>query len=329
MWRCFLISFLFNISLFSEALLPPALQKGDLIAIVFPASFLKQEEADSLFSKAQWLQLQGYRTLFYPSKIHRLGYLAGTDSERAAALMDAWKSEEVKAIWCFRGGYGSQRILEYLDYDYIQAHPKIFIGMSDITALHQAITQRTQLITFLGPVLSYFGPDKQEENRESFCSCEELLMQGKLTTSHTNSLETITPGKAQGALIGGNLSIIAGLCGTQWQLRTEGKVLILEDVNEGIYCIDRKLWQLKAAGLLDKPAAVILGEFVNCKPLTEYSLTLDQVFENYFKEAPYPVIKGFPSGHTDYQVTLPLNARIEVDATLKKVSLLQEVVHLF
>lgn len=330
------LCFLFIAPIFAEPLsiLPPSLKSGDLIAIVFPASFpdLDDEKAEELLIKqAQWLQAQGYRTIFYPKKVTRIGYLAGTDIERAEALMNAWKNEEVKAIWCFQGGYGTPRILDRLDYEIIKTHPKIFIGMSDITALHQAIQQKTGLVTFLGPVLKYFNSQIMTDfdDKYAFSSFTDLLVNqtsGEAIFPLKFDIKVIRPGLAKGKLVGGNLSIITALCGTKWQLDTKGKILILEDISESVYKIDRMLWQLEKSGLLDQPAAVILASWENCKPNHNYSLTLEQVFEHYFKNAKYPVISGFPSGHVQQQLTVPLNTMLEIDTTTKKVSLLEPAV---
>ncbi|MBN2478884.1 MAG: LD-carboxypeptidase [Parachlamydiales bacterium] len=311
---------------------PPAIKKGDLIALVFPASFFNKDDDEAqkiLKLKSKWLQQQGYRTIFYPEKIHRSGYLAGTDNERAEALMNAWKNEKIKAIWCFRGGYGSQRILDSLDYELIKNHPKILIGMSDITALHQAIQQKTGLVTFLAPVLNYFNEKKNDfDDGYAFSSLEQVLshqMSGEISLPLEFNLEILKPGKATGKLVGGNLSIISSLCGTKWQLNTEGKILILEDVNEETYAIDRMLWQLKESNLLDRPAAVILASWVDCNS-SEYGFKLEEVFNRYFGNATYPVIKGFPCGHDKYQITLPLNNIIEIDTSRKTVQILNSSV---
>lgn len=310
-----------------QPIFPPPLQKGDLIALVFPASFLTEideETGEILKNKAAWLELQGYKTVFYPEKINRQGYLAGSDTERAEAFMSAWKNREVKAIWCFKGGYGSTRILDYLDYETIKANPKILIGMSDITALHQAIGQKTGLVTFLGPVLHYFN-QIDFDNEYAFSSLENTVsnqITGSIPLPPDYQIKILKKGNAQGILVGGNLTLLATLCGTKWQPDTTGKILLLEDVNESIYAIDRKFWQLKAAGLLDSPAAVILGNWTNCKANSTYSLTLSEVFDHYFRSAPYPVIQNFPTGHDKYQTTLPLNAPIQINTETASVTLL-------
>lgn len=333
MKKILIVLMLFFASLKAEmsTVFPPALQRGDLIGIVFPGSFLDAEDSEAktiMKRKASWLQLQGYRTIYYPSpeKIRRNGYLSGSDETRATALMDAWQNEDVKAIWCFRGGYGCQRILNLLDYDFIKIHPKIFIGMSDVTAIHQAIIQKTGLVTYLAPVLTYFNNKKADfDEKFAFSAIEKILMpsisQKEIPIPHDAPFEIMRHGKAQGRLIGGNLMLVTSLCGTQWQLDTEGKILVLEDVSEDVYRIDRMLWQLKECGLLDKPVAVILGSWLDCKPSSSFSLTLDQVLDQYFGKANYPVIKNFPTGHDKYQTTLPLNALVEIDTEAKTLKM--------
>jgi muramoyltetrapeptide carboxypeptidase len=306
---------------------PPALKKGDLIALVFPASYVESDDDSAVLKKrALWLKNKGYRSSFYPTTVTTYGYLAGTDKERAAALMDAWKNPEVKAIWCFRGGYGTPRLLDLLDYDWIKTHPKILIGMSDITALHNAIHMKTGLVTFLGPVLNYFATDNDSfDDTYALAQLEPTLTVAKprkidLPTSGLD-LKVLKPGKAQGKFVGGNLSLIAALCGTPWQLETKGKILVLEDVGEKAYRIDRLLWQLEEASLLDSPAAVILGGWEACSSTN--NVTLEQVFKEYFGNKTYPVILNFPTGHIKYQATIPLNVLGEVDTEKKKISILE------
>jgi len=314
---CLLLLFCSSLS----AVSPPPLQKGDLIALVFPASFLdKGSEGQAILNrKAKWLQKKGYSTIFYPGCVKPKGYLAGTDQERARALMSAWKNPKVKAIWCVRGGYGTPRILDLIDYEWIKQHPKIMIGMSDITALHQAIIKKTDLTTYLGPVFNYFDEsDGSFDGDYAFKELEKVLVKeyvGPVQLPDGNPpLHALCSGKAMGKLVGGNLTLVAALTGTKWQIDTTNRVLILEDVGEEIFRIDRMLWQLKEAGLLEKPAAVILGSWKDCKSNLKNSLKLDEVLQQYFGNASYPVIKNFPSGHGKYQTTLALNALTEVDA---------------
>ena len=305
------------------ALHPPKLKEGDLIAFVFPAFFLENPASDILKQKALWLEERGFQVIYYPETFHLDGYFSGTDEDRAQALMSAWKNDAVKAIWCFRGGYGSQRLLNLLDYDWIRNHPKIFIGMSDITALHSAIGQKTGLVTYLAPVFNYFNESKSTFDASyAFSSLLESIMDQngeEITLPLASELQTLRPGKAEGELVGGNLTLIASLCGTPWQMDTKGKILVLEEVGERLYRVDRLLWQLKEAGMFDHLAGLILGDFTDIQPHTKNTFTLDEVFDHYFGNCPFPVLKNFPTGHGDFQTTLPLHSEIEIDGDLQTV----------
>lgn len=309
-------------------ILPPPLKKGDCIAIVFPASFIEDDKGmDYIKKKAKWIESKGFKTVIYPKNPSSYGFLAGTDNERAKALMQAWKNPKVKAIWCFRGGYGSCRILDKLDYEWIKSHPKVLIGMSDITALHQAIHKKTGLITFLGPVLDYFdNTNKEFDDEYAFSSFEQTFIKqqfGKITMPNSSTLSCLTTGKAKGKFVGGTLSIIASLCGTPWQLNTDNKILVLEDVGEETYRIDRMLWQLKNAGLLNRPAAVILGDWKNWKMSAKNNFSLLEVLKSHFSHASYPVMINFPTGHGKFQTFLPLNQMGEVDCDSLTVKILK------
>lgn len=307
----------------------PALKKGDLIALVFPASYLECDDPEGVLKKKiAYLEAKGYRAALYPAVCKPQGYLAGSDKERAQALMAAWKNPEVKAIWCVRGGYGTPRILDLLDYDWIRKHPKILIGMSDITALHHAIQLKTGLVTFLGPVFNYFGNANDSfDEQYALMQLEPVISVAKgkkidLPASPSfPEMKVIRKGKAKGRFVGGNLSLICALLGTRWQLNTKGKILVLEDVGEKAYRIDRLLWQLEEAGLLEHPAAVILAGWEGCTATN--SISIEQIFQEYFKNKPYPVILNFPSGHIKYQATLPLNTLGELDTDKKRVTILE------
>lgn len=310
---------------------PPSLEKGDLIAIVFPASFLKNKNQSQQYidKKVAWLKKQGYRTICYPVKISPVGYLAGTDRERAHALMSAWRNKEVKAIWCYRGGYGTCRILDLLDYEWIKEHPKILLGMSDITALHHAIQQKTGLVTFLAPNLKYFNQSWTDfDDNYSLAQLEKIAAKGVkdhiAVPEKGNQIKVIKHGRGEGKFIGGNLTLVASLCGTKWQLDTRGKILVLEEVGEEVFRIDRMLWQLKESGLLKSPAGVILGRWVACKSTASTGLSLEDVLKQYFADAKYPVILDFPTGHSNSQTTIPLNVYGKINTANKQVVQLLE-----
>lgn len=321
----------------SSVIVAPMLKKGDTIAFVAPASSPDEDQRD-VTRTVKMLVNKGYKVKLSPNLMSRRGYLAGSDAERAKAFMDAWTDPEVKAVWCFRGGFGSTRILDKIDFDKIKKCPKIFIGMSDVTALHAAINGYTGIITFLGPnVNGVFGKDDSSDSlysqaqlwnliapRVPFLEAGYRIPYPKTFPAQGQPFKAIKTGVARGRLTGGTLSIVSALVGTPWEIDTTGKILVLEDVNEEPFRIDRMLRQLKHAGLLDQPAGVILCSWKGCigtRP--DKTLTMEQIFRDYFGEASYPVLYGFPSGHVADQATLPLNALAELDAVMKTVRILE------
>ena len=290
----------------------PPLQRGDTIALVAPASW-----SDQFLTINALLEERGYQVKLPSNQEGRFFYLAGSDQERAEALMEAWKDPKVKAIWCIRGGYGSGRILDLLDYSWIKKHPKIFIGMSDITALHGAFLKKTDLVTFLGPVASW----------EAGADLWERLEGGKKGLClNPNQPKALVPGKCVGKLVGGNLSLIASQIGTPWQLETKNKILLLEDVNEKLFRIDRMLTQLSQAGMVDELSGLILASWKGCEG--EEGDTIERLCAQFFSSAPFPVLFGFPSGHIENQLTLPLNCLYELDADELRVTLLESGVEM-
>lgn len=311
---------------------PAGLKPGDTIMFVAPAGEL---EKDRIERAQKRLGDMGFRTIVPETLFRRRGYLAGTDQERADELMAAFKNPEVKAIFPGTGGYGTTRMLDLLDYDVIKANPKILIGYSDITGLHLALAKKCNLITFHTPVAQHGlgSPDGMPEfNAKTFWRCllasENTGEPGfEYVTPEGASLQSLRGGIARGRLIGGNLSLVAATMGTSYEIDTAGRVLFLEDVNEAPYRIDRMLSQLKLAGKLDKPAAVILGQFTGAESnKNESGLTVDEVFTDYFGSAPYPVIKNFPTGHSPNNATLPIGAMYEVDGDKPCVRLLENPV---
>ncbi|HEY4832549.1 MAG TPA: LD-carboxypeptidase [Waddliaceae bacterium] len=338
----FLTSILISISSAAATpIAPPTLHKGDTIAIVAPSSS-PDEDPTFLARGIKELQQKGYKVKVSANLTKKHGYLAGTDEERAKSIMEAWRDPQVKAIWCYRGGYGVSRILDRLDYQVMKDNPKILIGMSDITALHAAIQKKAGLITFLGPnTNAILGKEDgkstlfNEKELWSMISRNSFPKEGILfrnPQSFPNRIQqswALKPGRAQGRLAGGNLCLVVALIGTPWELDLKGKILVLEEIDEEPYRIDRMLSQLRHSGHLDHLAGVILCSWTGCfsrKP--DKSLTLEQVFNDYFGKAPYPVLVGFPSGHIAEQTTLPLNSLVELDSTAKTLRLLESPVNI-
>jgi len=306
-----------------QILQPKPLEKGGTIGLALPASFLPLESIEWIIKALHQL---GYQTKLGSNASSKHGYLAGKDPERAQAFMDLWLDPEVSMLWCLRGGYGSGRLLSYLDYHEMQKHPKLLMGMSDITALHLAIGQMLPCISYLGPNLPTLFPLSKPTNSLTLEHCLHFLSHPLKDYTYTYpdpyELSVIREGVAEGLAVGGNLAVLASLLGTPWQLEAEGKILILEDINEPPYKIDRMLNQLNLSGILDKVSGVILGTFEKCVSAhPENALSLETIFEEYFQERGYPVVRGFPTGHIEEERILPLQYNIKLDTTSKAVAL--------
>jgi muramoyltetrapeptide carboxypeptidase len=278
-----------------------------------------------------------------PSNLYRRrGYLAGTDEERADEFMAAFRDPQVKAIFCGAGGYGTTRMLDRLDYEVIRSHPKILTGFSDITGLHLAIQRRSGVVTFHSPVASYgLGSSENPSTfsldyfwrallaRSYFGPDGQMLSSGYeyVAPRENPTIETLSPGVGRGQLTGGNPTLIATLMGTPYEIETKGRILFMEDRNEEPYRIDRFLSQLRLAGKLDGLAGVVVGVFVDCDAKdARGSLTLREVFGDYFAKIGVPVIANFPVGHFKYNATLPMGVEAELDADRRTLRLLQNPV---
>ncbi len=270
----------------------------------------------------------GFRSYFTESVLQRKGYLAGDDTSRLDDLHEAFNNKDVDAILCVRGGYGSSRIVDKIDYLLIQKNPKIFIGYSDITVLLNAIWQRTGLITFHGVVgTSSFSDYTKEKFNKLFLSQYSDI---GYINSIENTLEIINKGKAKGRLVGGNLVMVNSLLGTPYEIDFTDKIVFLEDVAEAPYKIDRMLTQLLLAGGIKKAAGIILGQFNGCdidnKEITpENSLSLSDVFYNRLISLNIPIIKNFSFGHVKNQAIFPVGIKVEIATDKKGIMLLESV----
>ncbi|MCA9241364.1 MAG: LD-carboxypeptidase [Planctomycetales bacterium] len=325
-----------------EAQFAKALSPGDTIAIVAPAGPLDRERIERATER---LESMGFKVQAGPGLYRANDYLAGSDEQRSNELMAAFADAEVDGIFPGTGGYGTTRILDRLDYDVIRRNPKVFIGFSDITALHITIFQRTGLVTFHSP-----NPQWGLGSPEDLAPIAgKFFWRAILASKYKNAAgpaqagyairvspvdvdvpqpTTLSAGAARGRLIGGNLSLVHALMGTPYEIETEGRILFLEDVGEAPYRVDRMLQTLKSAGKLQKPAGVVLGAFTRREEEdTEGEVvTIDEVLSGFFADAPYPVLAGFPVGHQRNNVTLPVGAQAELDASGKTLRLLENPV---
>jgi muramoyltetrapeptide carboxypeptidase len=301
---------------------PPALKKGDTIGIISPAS----SEIPEKFEQAQKrLQKFEFRVVEGGHSRKKYRYFAGSDEERAEDFNNFIKNDAISAIFASRGGYGCSRILPLIDYDAIKEHPKIILGGSDITALLWAIRQKTGLITFFGPMALQIGAGLEEFSEQWLWRtlCGEIRGKYKLPTA--SQLWGIGYGRVQGRLIGGCLSLVVSLLGTEYFGDLTGTILFLEEIGEQPYRLDRMLTHLRNAGAFDRISGLLLGDFHKCwDEDVENSLTLKEIIEQVLGKRKIPVLAGLPFGHGEKKMTLPLGVEVEMDVEMGELRFLEE-----
>jgi muramoyltetrapeptide carboxypeptidase len=300
-------------------LLAAALAPGDTVALVSPSSATDERLGLQLAGEA--MQALGFKVKTGEHYASRYGHLAGTDAGRAGDINAMFADKAVKAIVCVRGGSGAARLLPLLDYDAIGANPKVLLGYSDITALHNAILARAGLVTFHGPIgAGSWNRFNVDQFRRVFFDRElmqyrNVVEAGDELVPRRHRTLTITGGKARGELVGGNLSVLVALAGSPYLPDFTGKILFLEDVSEAPYRIDRMLTTLKLMGALDAIAGFVFGECTDCDPGEGYgSLTLDQIFDDHIKPLGIPAYRGAMIGHIREQFIVPVGGEVELDA---------------
>ena len=308
----------------AEALIrPKALKAGDTVGLITPATYVP--DPDRLALAERTIKYFGLRMKMGKNAGKRMNDYRISIQERLDDFHAMFRDQDVDAVFAIRGGYGSMHILDRIDYDLIQRNPKVFLGYSDITAMHLAINRHAKLVTFHGPIaLSRFTDFTQKYFRKALFETQPI---GRVTNPpETNelrpshSLRTIRSGIATGPLIGGNLTLISNTMGTPYEIETRGKILFLEDVDEEPYSIDRMLTHLRLAGKLEGVAGIIFGECQDCrakdyKPSTTIPYGLGEVLDNILGDLKVPVLYGLTIGHTDDQLTLPLGVAATLDAT--------------
>ncbi|WP_160031809.1 S66 peptidase family protein [Paenibacillus sp. An7] len=300
-----------------DIIYPARLNPGDLIGITALASYADPVE---MLRSTEYFTQMGLRVEIGQSLFREYGYLAGTDEERARELNDMFQNPEIKAIICARGGYGTARIADLLDYDCIKHNPKIFWGFSDITFLHQAIYKNTGLITFHGPMLSSLN--NRSLHPLTLAGFQQLF--SPIVMEYTEEISTLTSiveGTASGAVVGGNLSLIVSSLSTPYEIDTRNKLLLIEEIREEPYRIDRMLRQLLQAGKLTEASGIIVGNFHACVPNTDQSsFTCEEVINDYLKKANRPALAGFDIGHCSPNIAIPLG--LEAELSIEKKTLL-------
>ncbi|MCK6433957.1 MAG: LD-carboxypeptidase [Aquabacterium sp.] len=310
---------------------PPRLRAGDTIGLVNPSGAVFERQPYEL--AAETLQALGFRVREAPNLRARYGHMAGTPAQRAADLHALVADDSVAAILAMTGGSGANRVLPLLDMELIARHPKVLAGFSDVTALLNGVHARTGLVTFHAPVgVSEWNEFSVRSFRRVVVEAEAATLanqpeRGEHLVARDGRVRTLSSGRAQGPLLGGNLAVLASLAGSRYMPDFGGAILFLEDTNEFIYRVDRMLSTLMLAGVFDRLAGVVLGAFTNCQPGEGYgTLTLDEVFDDYFGRLGVPVYAGAQFGHIRRKLTLPVGLPVEMDADAGTIRLLQPAV---
>ena len=298
---------------------PARLAPGDMVGIVSPASLTF--EGSWVDIAREQLEAIGFRVKLGEHARTKHGYFAGTDAERAADVVAMFADPEVRGIFALRGGWGTPRLLPLLDYDLIRAHPKVLIGFSDLTAMLNAIHQRTGLVTFHGPNAgTNLRPYTLEHLRRALLAAEPL---GTLANPPKEEDElvprayrtlTLRGGRARGRLVGGNLTLVAALMGTPWEIDTRGAILLLEDVEEELYRVDRMLTQLAQGDKLRPLAGVVFGYCTDCPIGEGPSFSLEELLHEHLGGLGVPALSGLAFGHVQKMLTLPIGLEATLDA---------------
>src|SRR5258707_3584788 len=295
---------------------PPALKSGDKIGIIAPASSFNRAGFDA---GCERLRQMGYEPVYSETIFDRDLYFAGSTEHRAHELDEMLERSDIAALICARGGYGSNYLLERVDFQKFNDHPKILLGCSDITTLLTAIADRTGLVTFHGPMVA---KDIAATDGMDVSSWKNALTGAESWSITTDGVEVLHHGKAKGRLYGGCLSMLVASLGTEFEIQTDDTWLSLEDIGEKPYRIDRMLMQLRMAGKLDSVRGIIFGEMLGCAAPADQGYTLQQVIMRVLNNFNGPIVYGLKSGHvTSGNITLPLGVQAELAADGSAVNL--------
>jgi muramoyltetrapeptide carboxypeptidase len=313
---------------------PPRLKVGDTVGLISPAGYIDRKDIEDI--KKDLAKL-GLKVKLGAHVYNRYGYLAGSDANRAADVNAMFADSSVQAILPMRGGWGCNRILPLLDYSLIRSHPKIIIGLSDITSLLIGIYANSGLVTFHGPTgQSTWNPFTVDYVKRVLFNGEVFTLQNLKTSDNRTitPVQTITSGKVRGKLVGGNLSVLAAMVGSPYLPSWKETILFVEEIGEEVYRVDRLLTQLKLAGILEQITGFVFGQCTDCDSLTrqnaqkdgEESLTLAQVLRDHIQPLGIPAWNGSMIGHIKDKFTLPVGVEVEIDASQGTIQLLESAV---
>ncbi len=296
--------------------IPPYLKPGDTIGILCPAGYMPYEKASTAI---ETLKEWGFKVVAGKTLGNQYNYFSGTDEERLADLQQMLDDDHINAILCARGGYGMGRIIDALNFKKFKKHPKWIIGFSDITILHNHLYSNFKIASLHAPMAAAFNDG---ENKNPYIlSLHDALIGRKATYSSLGNGYN-QKGKAIGILVGGNLSLLAHICGSSSDINTEKKILFIEDAGEYIYNVDRMLYQLKRSGKLDDLAGLIVGKFSDMKDTTiPFGQSTEEVICNIVKDFNYPVCFGFPVSHDKENYALKIGIKYELTVSATSVQL--------
>jgi len=297
-----------------ETVKPVAMRPGDTVAIVAPASNLK---ADYLARGVAELERLDFRATYQPDILDKGRYTAGSDERRVSELMRAFTDPAIKAVWAARGGYGVMRLLSLLDENALRRNPKIFIGYSDLTALHLYLYRRFGWVTFHGPMAAkdLAGGEDHYDRGLLLRAISGATPIGEIHSSKTTMLHRGKGGAVSGKLLGGCLTLVNAMLGTPDELDTRGAILFLEDAGVRPYAIDRMLQQLKLAGKFEDVRGIVFGEMTDCVQHDDQGYTIEDVLTECTADLGVPVMFGLPSGHSLVgNLTLPLGVQATLDS---------------
>lgn len=300
-----------------RAIKPKHLKTGDTIGIISPASSVNDDS--KIQNAVRYFEKLGYRVELGKNVDKTTGYLAGSDQERISDLHYMFENKNINAVFSIRGGYGSGRLLDKINYKLIARNPKIFVGYSDINALQLAFYARTGLITFAGPMVAVdfhdeIRPFTEEIFWRSITSNKKL---GKIKNPDNEKFYILNRGKAEGRLLGGNLTLITSLLGTNYLPNFKDSIILFEEINEAPYRVDRMFNQLRLSGILKQTKGIILGRFVNCYETDpdKKTFSLNEVIIEYFQKCDKPVIYNVKHGHIKDNITIPYGIKCNLNSS--------------
>jgi muramoyltetrapeptide carboxypeptidase len=291
---------------------PPHLQEGDPVGLISPAGWLSEADIER---GADVLKDMGFVPVVHPNNHLRDHHFAGSAEQRAAAVHDMFEDDEVRGLMCTKGGYGTEMLLDQLDFDILRRRPKCVVGSSDVTALLLALATKAELVSFYGPMLLTFNRYRDEPTLAHLRRALTSTDAWSYDLESEAGLRVLRPGEASGTLMGGNLTILTDLLGTEFEPSTDGSILFFEDIDEELYRLDRMLLHLRRAGKLRNLKAILVGEMTD---ITERKVRMGRDLEAlvlaHCTDTEFPIVAGFPCGHGRRLLTVPIGCRARLSA---------------